>query len=284
MSLLAGQTASGLDIKLYHNSVMTNPTSISCAIYNASDVPVVSGDGTALGIGHYDASALTIPSGYVGDASIIWTFLSPSNVSGTATESFTITDTLTTSFNYDMGNVWGIIEDVKLDMGLSSTTFTGAQYIRFIQKTLRRLNRKLRYVGTSDALSYSSSTHNISPALNDNIRDLIILQIECMISKERRRDAVGKGIRVKDGDTEIDTTASFGGHSAVVQDYCGELKEALDDFILHNIDSPADNADVVWYANRKIEADMDHDGEGSDATIVHTSPFENRTGLSVTMR
>jgi hypothetical protein len=284
MSLLAGQVASGLDIKFYHNGVMTDPTAVSGAIFNSTGVPIVSGTSmTKLSTGFYNASTLTIPSGHAGAATISWYYTSPSAKTGTATEAFTITDDLTTSFNYDNGQLDDIIEDVKLDMGLTNE-FTRQDYERFLNKALKRLNRKLRYTGTANALSYSSSTKNISPTPDNSIYDLILLQIECLISKERRRDAVGKGIRVKDGDTEIDTTASFGGHDAVVSDYCGELQEAIKDYLLHNVDSPADNADIIWYGSRKIEADMDHDGEGSDITIVQTSPFENRTGLSVTLR
>lgn len=283
MALLAGQVASGLDIKLYHNRVLTDPVAISGVIYNSASVPIVSGSVTKISTGYYKASTLTIPSGYPGSASIKWMFTSPSLVTGTATETFTIVDTLTTSFNYDIGHLTGIIEDIKVDMGLD-TEYTNDQYVRLLNKSLKRLNRKLLYTGTTDALSYSSSTKKVSPDPDNSIYDLIILQMECLISKERRRDAVGKGIRVKDGDTEIDTTASFAGHSAVVQDYCGELDQAVKEYKLYNIDGPEDNADIIWYGSRKIEADMDHDGEGSDATIVHTSPFENRTGLSVVMR
>lgn len=284
MSILAGQVGSGLDIKLYHNRVLTDPNSISYEIKEPAGTVVASGTGTKVSTGFYNASGSTIPSGYPGTSwSIVWTFTSPSNVGDTATESFTVVDSLSTSFNYDVGNIESIIEDVKLDMGLSNE-FTQANYVRLIKKSLRRLNRRLRFTGTTNALSYNSSTNNITPAPNDNITDLIILQIECLISKERRRDAVGKGIRVKDGDTEIDTTASFSGHSSVVSDFCGELDDAVKEYIRHEVDSPADHAEVVWYGSRRIEGEMDHDGEGDDSVIVYTSPFEHRIGLSVHMR
>ena len=283
MSLLAGQVASGLDIKFYHNRVLTDPDSVTYIMYNASSTQMASGVGTKITTGHYDASASVIPSGYPAAGwKITWTYVTPNSISASVSETFTVVDTLSTSFNYSTGDVDDIIEDIKVDLGLTDE-FTTSNYRRLIQKSLRRLNRRLRFTGTSDAMSYTSSTNSIAPALTDTLRDILVLQVECLISKERRRDAVGKGIKVKDGDTQIDTTASFRGHDSVVSDFCGDLDEAIKDYLLHEVDSPADHAEVIWYGSRKLEADMEHDGEGSYDTIVYESPFENRVGLSVSL-
>jgi hypothetical protein len=285
MTFLAGTPCSGLDIKLYHDNQLIDPTSITYAITEPGGHTTASGSATQISTGYYRVpTADTYPSGYseTTNWTVTWTIVSPGGNSSTATETFLVVEDLTTSANLAVGHYSTVVESVKLDLGLT-TEYTVAQYRRFIEKTLRRLNRRLRFTSstTPAALSYDADTDIITPTPTDTIMDLIILQMECLVSKERRRDAVGKGIKVKDGDTAIDTTASFSGHSAVVNDFCGDCDQAIKEYLQHNVDNPADYGDIVWYGNRKIEADMTHDGEGSSATQTYVSPFENRVGLSV---
>ena len=134
--------------------------------------------------------------------------------------------------------------------------------------------------GTDEQLSFNEDTGTIVPTPDSSIYDLILLQIECLIVKQTRRSAVSKGIRVRDGDSEIDTTAGFGGHDAVVKDICGELDNALKDMDWTDggvLDTGTDSM-IIWYGNSRIYADMDHDGEGSGETKDYSSPFDSFYG------
>ena len=285
MAFLAGTSCSGLDIKLYHNNQAVNPSAITYAITEPGGHTTASGAGEQIDTGHYRvAQADTFPSGYSETANwtCTWTITSPGGSISTATETFLVVEDLTTSANLDLGHYNEIVESVKLDLSLGATDFTRDQYRRWIEKTIRTLNRRLKFTGdTTKQLSYSRSTNAISPSPNNDIMDLIILQMECLVGYERYREAVGKGIKVKDGDTSIDTTASFRGHEAAAKLFCEKCDEAIKDYLRTEVDSPADHGAIVWYGNRKIEADMDHDGEGSYSTKTYVSPFENRVGLSI---
>jgi hypothetical protein len=67
-----------------------------------------------------------------------------------------------------------------------------------------------------------------------------------------------KGIRVRDGDTEIDTTAGFKGYDALIGGggvgVCDELQKALDDFNARIATDPAVWGSIIWKGNtRRVE-------------------------------
>ena len=277
MIIAVGTTASGLDIYTRFQGVLTDPQSISYCIkapQGGGYTSVASGTGYKRSVGHYDARNSTIPSGYDIDTSwqITWTITSPVGVTSTATEEFQVVDALSPSFS----NVDNLVDQIKLNLGLADDDYTQAEYEMFVEKALNRINRRLRLIGTDNEMSFNTNTGLIDPDPDAAVYDLILMQIECMIVKRGRRIAIGKGIRVKDGETEIDTTAGFRGYNDLVNDICGELDDAIEDYLANGAgDGGAyQYAENVWYGNRKIYADMDHDGEGSGRTRNVGSPYE----------
>lgn len=267
--------ASGLDIFLRYNGVLTDPLSISYQIFEPLGTGVGSGVGFKREVGHYDARNTTIPSGYdiTQSWTITWTFTSPAGVTSQASENFTVVDSLSPSFD----NVQDIKEQTKLDLGLT-TEFTDAQLTVFIQKAINRINRRLELTGTSLELSFDSGTGTITPIPNATILDFLVMQTECLIIKRDRRVAVGKGIRVKDGETEIDTTASFAGFNDAVRDICDELDQAVKDYLAkkdeEKILDVSDAGEIVWYGNSSIRAAMTHNNQGSGRIRSFISPLE----------
>lgn len=62
---------------------------------------------------------------------------------------------------------------------------------------------------------------------------LITLKAACIIQTNRYQDAVGSSIRVKDGDSEIDTTTGFGGHKDLLTlGPCKAYDDILEDLML----------------------------------------------------
>lgn len=273
-----GVKASGLDIFLRFEGVLTDPTSITYTIVEPGSTVVGSGSGFKRSTGHFDARNTTIPSGFSTTSAwtINWTFTSPAGVTSTACENFSVVSGLTASFD----NLQNVKDQVKLDLGLT-TEFTSEQLNTFIKKALNRLNRRLELTGTSGQLSLNTSTGLISPTPSPTILDFIVLQTECLITKRDRRVAIGKGIRVRDGETEIDTTASFRGWHDTVRDICDELKEAIEDFMededKKTYQTAFNDADNVWYGNSNICEDLFHNGQGDGRTRCIESPYETST-------
>ena len=286
MATLAVNTiASGLDIFLRFQGVLTDPTSITYQITEPASTVVGSGSGFKRSTGHYDARNSTIPSGFsIASAwTITWTFTSPAGVTSTASEDFSVSTSLVASFD----NIQDVKDQVKLDLGLT-TEFTDAQLTTFVVKAINRLNRRLELTGTSSELSFDTGTGTISPSPNSTMQDFLVMQTECLLMKRDRRVAIGKGIRVKDGETEIDTTASFAGWNDSVEDICGELDEAVEKFLDDEdktvYQTAFNDAKNIWYGNTNICEDLLHNGQGDGRTRCEVSPFEEgNNGLTVSM-
>lgn len=279
-TIAIGQAASGLDIFLNWNGVRTDPLAITYIITEPSGTIVGSGSGHKLSTGHYDARNTTIPSGYSIDSpwTIAWAYSSPGNISSTASEEFTVVDEMESVFSVSSTvNLSDITDAVKIDLALSETKYTNAQYEIFLIKSLRRINRRLNFTDTDDELSYDKATNVVSPKPNSSLYDIIILQMECLVTKSGRSEAVSKGIRVRDGDTEIDTTAGFDGHNDVARDACAELEDAIKEYKWTMQNAAQDGYDV-GYRNTKIIESMDHDGEGTGRSRDWSSPFDTRYG------
>ncbi|MHA2341931.1 MAG: hypothetical protein ACXADW_08630 [Candidatus Hodarchaeales archaeon] len=270
MIIPANTSASGLDIFLRFNNILTDPLLISYVIKEPAGSTIGSDVGTKISTGHYDARKTVIPSGFsITEPWVItWTFTSPNNVTSSVKEEFCVHE-IAAPIDVD-----DIIELVKLDLGLT-TEFTQAQYETFVSKAITRINRRIRLTGTSDALSFNTTTGAITPTPNDSIFDLVLLQTECLIVKRVVRDVVGRGIRVKDGETEIDTTARFSGDREAVKDVCEELDDAIKDYLASGGDTSSRYADVIWYGNSRIIGTMDHDGQGSGRRRGFASTFED---------
>lgn len=108
-----------------------------------------------------------------------------------------------------------LVDDLRLDLGDDSGTpiLSDAQYIAFLVKAGRRLNRVLNLSGTS-AIIVSSVTGEItSPTTTVQLailQDLILLQVECLILQRNVNEDLeegGAGTLIRDGEQTVDTTA-----------------------------------------------------------------------------
>ena len=178
----------------------------------------------------------------------------------------------------DINTASGIKERAEIDLGLSSDAYTDAQWDSLTERAVTRINRKLNLTDQDGELVLASGTYTRSDAgeLSDSVTDIVLLQVECILAKTLRRSAVSKGIRVKDGDSSIDTTAGFDGHAGVVDDICGELNQAIIDYKVQDPDGEAGAAafgKLVTYDNSPIIIDVDHDGQTSTQRD-YRSPFD----------
>jgi len=176
----------------------------------------------------------------------------------------------------------GIKERAELDLGLTDTAYTNAQWDSFTERSVSRINRKLNLEDQDGELVYTSGTYVRSDAadVSQSVSDIVLLQAECIIAKGLRRSAVSKGIRVKDGDSSIDTTAGFDGHGGVVEDICGELSQAIIDYKVQDPDSEAGAAafgELITYDNSNVRTDKSHNGD-SAGERDYTSPFDDDYG------
>jgi len=269
--------ASGLDVFLRFGNMLSDPTEISYTIKEPGGSNIGSGVGFKRSVGHYDARNTVIPSGFADEVwKIIWDFTAPTNITSTFTEEFCV-ETQLVIIPIDVND---IIDQISVDLDLGDT-YTDEELAVFIKKALNRLNRKLRFCGTDLEMTFDSMTGEVTPTPNCTILDLILLQVECMILKSSRITAVGKGIRVRDGDSEVDTTAGFSGRNAVVSDACSELTDAIKDFLWQQT---ANDGEIIWYGNSRIIGIMDHNGEGTGAERDFSSPFDAGGGWTVSGR
>ncbi len=273
--------ASGLDIFLRDGAGnLTDATTITYDIIEPG-LTLVADDiaGFKRSTGHYDARATVIPSGFSTAApwNITWTFTSAGGVTSAKTEEFCVVSELSASFT----NAENLFELVKID--LDESTLTNPQLEKFLTKTLDWLNFKLRLTGTSGELSYDGSAGEILPSPNSTIFSFIIMRMECLILKRRQASAVGTGIKVRDGDSQIDTTASFSGHRDVVRDVCGELDKCIERYLedlaagVFGDAGAANNGGLIWHGNQRIIEDTDHDGQAF-GTRDFRSPFDDHLG------
>jgi hypothetical protein len=266
--VVEGQRAQNLDIYLRFNNILADPLSITYRIAEPSGSLVASGASPfKRSVGIYDARTTIIPSGFslTGVWLITWTFVSPDNVNSSAIQEFTVV----ASAPIDVAD---LITQLRLDLDITTSDYTDAELQIFIEKALNRLNRKLKFTGTSAELSFSSSTGTITPTPNSTIFDLIVLQVECIIVKTRRAESVKKGIKVRDGDSSIDTTAGFGGHGDMVRDACQEVDEAIKKYLRDQGDA-AVHGQMMQYGDQEILIDHSHDGQ-TDFERDFTSPFD----------
>ena len=178
----------------------------------------------------------------------------------------------------EVNTVSGIKERSQVDLGLDDSAYTNAEWDSLVDRSVSRINRKLSLEGRDAELTLASGTYTRSDEgdLSDSITDIVLLQTECIVVKSLRRSSISKGIRVKDGDSSIDTTASFGGHDDVVSDICGELDKAILDYQVSDPDGESGAAaygDLITYDNQEIIVDQDHNGQ-TGGQRDYRSPFD----------
>jgi len=269
--------ASGLDIFLRNGAgVLTDPASI---FYDIKE-PVgslVADDVVPFkrSTGHYDARTTVIPSGFsiVDPWLVIWTWTSPGGVTSSKTEEFTVSTGLEGGFS----GIEDITNQIKTDIAATATELSDEAIQIFIVKSLDRLNMKLMLEGTSAELSFDDSKGVVVPTPSSSMRALIVMQAECLIVKKRQADAVRKGIRVRDGESEIDTTAGFRGHGDVVSGVCKELEDAIAAF-LRGQGGAEQHGDLIWHGNQRLFEEANHDGQAFKIKDMR-SPFDDDLGF-----
>lgn len=280
MNVVVGAAPSGLDIFTRFGGVLTDPLSITFNIREPGG-SVLSPSGVAgfkRSTGHFDARSFgAMPSGFAVNGWFIdWTVTSPAGVTSTASEEFVVAASMATAFT----NIDDITGQVKLDLSIADSKFTAAQLETFLDKALNRLNRKLRLTGTAAELSISQTTGAVTPAPDASIQDLIVLQMECLMAQQRYSDSLAGGIRVKDGDSEIDKTSGLRANQDIVKRICDELDAAILDYLANDPSQGAGEfGELVTYDNSKVITESDHQGEGAGRLRDWSSPFDHDFGL-----
>ena len=195
-TLAANQSGVALDIFVKAGSVLYDPSSIT---YTVTDVnSAVQGSGTYYGhkvsLGHYDAGYFTVPSsGAAGLWTIAWA------VDGAAkNETFTVAAPTLITVGDNPSAVENIYDMIRIDIGdWNGDIFENSILQRYTGKAVTRLNRalgisrKVRPVGITPgglgtparipAISINFENETIYPD-NDEIRDIIVLQSEVLIT------------------------------------------------------------------------------------------------------
>lgn len=124
-----------------------------------------------------------------------------------------------------------------------------AQYVAFLVKAARRLNRTLRLEDTVNEIVVNESTGEItSPLNNDALEDLLVLQAECLILQRDTNTSAsgqsGDGVYVKDGEQTIDTSSLANLRAKYIDsdiNPCKELKAGIIQYKLDNM-----NGRCIW--------------------------------------
>jgi hypothetical protein len=161
-----------------------------------------------------------------------------------------------------------LVADIMTDLG--DTEMTEDDVRDFVRKAVVRLNGKLAARGIDTQLSIDDECSIDFPA--DIFQALLVMQTECLIAKKDHFEAVSKGIRIRSGQDEVDTTAGFGGYGDVSTSICEELEDLLDAYQeqLEKEESEteygaiANYGQMVWYGNQRKYEEADHDGQYSE--------------------
>lgn len=110
---------------------------------------------------------------------------------------------------------------------------SNVQIIQIIQKAARRINRILSLTGTDNEIVINSSNGEITSPDDDDLRDLVILQSECMLAGRDvsyELNSGTAGILAKDGEQTLDTRQTTTARSNFFNsDFspCAELQKQL---------------------------------------------------------
>lgn len=152
-----------------------------------------------------------------------------------------------------------LISELSTDTGI-----TDEEALRsFLQKAIIRLDGRLALITDTTMVSTDDNCNVIvNGDYANTLHSLLLMQAECLIAKKQHFDAVSKGIRIRSGTDEVDTTAAFGGYNDVSKDICNELKDALEDFS-EFLDKAVTETygSLIWYGNQRKYEDADHDGQ-----------------------
>ena len=204
-----------------------------------------------------------------------------------------------------VGNdITNMIRFIRLDISDdgSTQTFTDTQLVTMINKSTIRVDSDLAF-GLMQAQSggfirfdQASSGSTFLPSgifqlpqgafsggVPDALFNLIVLKSECLLAKRSQFDAAGKAIRVRDGDTEIDTSVGFGGLKDLTEGAggpCAEYKEALAGYLKWLQDQVGgditDFAAIIWKGSVRKSAshvEVGIDGEQKTEILADFSDY-----------
>lgn len=197
-TLTVGQSASALDIYLNANGAAVSGKYVGFQLFDASNIPAVSGVALNPSLGQYTGSGL-IPAGYqLGNWRIDWTIITLSNTLATASEPFKVQDiNISIGFNPANDKTSEIYDAVRLDIGDPNAQVFDDDFLkRILQKAVRRLNQRLGLSTTArpqgipggfggprikvSPIEANVENGTISPN-NDEICDLVIMQMELIV-------------------------------------------------------------------------------------------------------
>lgn len=182
-----------------------------------------------------------------------------------------------------------LIRFIRVDIGDdgSTQTFTDVQITTMIAKAASRLDARIgacQNPATSGGFisfdqetsggSFIASGTFVLPSgastsgLPSPLFNLLMLQVECMMAKRIHFDSVGKAIRVRDGDTEIDTSVGAAGLLALTTSQggpCAEFEKALEAYCDVEADDVHEYAQIIWKGN--IRKTQTHSTTGVEGDI-----------------
>jgi hypothetical protein len=168
-------------------------------------------------------------------------------------------------------DITNMIRFIRMDIGDDGTTqtYTDTQLTTMVFKATLRVDADLGFgldVVTSGGFiqfeqSQSGATFlpsgifvlpegSFTGGVPSPLFNLLLLKTECMLAKRSHFDAAGKAIRVRDGDTEIDTSVGFGGLKDLTEGKggpCAEYTKALNDYVSW-LNYEANDGDITDYA------------------------------------
>jgi hypothetical protein len=168
-------------------------------------------------------------------------------------------------------DITNLIRFIRMDIGDdgSTQTFSDTQLVTIVQKATIRVDTDIagclsiaasggfiQFEQSVSGSTFLASGIFVLPSgaptngLPDNLLNLVTLKSECLLAKRAHFDAAGKAIRVRDGDTEIDTSVGFGGLRDLTAGEggpCVEYKKSLEDYCKWVDDEL--NGDITQWAN-----------------------------------
>ena len=208
-------------------------------------------------------------------------------------------------------DITNMIRFIRMDIGDdgSTQTYTDAQLMTMVAKATTRVDSDIGlglpvptsggYISfvqaTSGSTFLASGTFNLpsgaeTNGLPDTLFNLVTLKSECLIAKRAHFDAAGKAIRVRDGDTEIDTSVGFGGLRDLTSGAggpCAEYEKMLANYLKYLQDVLGNDvtnyAAIIWKGSvRKsashVEAGVD--GEQKTEVMADFSDYLKSPGYS----
>lgn len=134
--------------------------------------------------------------------------------------------------------------------------FTNAQLIVILQKSARRINRKLCLTGTDNQIVIDTTTGDITPDNDEDLKDLVLLQAECLITQRSfteflSADSASAGVMVKDGEQTVDTRSGGSSRANLLgsdspANPCAELAEGLNAEKLKRMMGPGGGGSLIY--------------------------------------